>query len=340
MAEEPDGYRLVRLREDLEGVGAPLPLEGALGTALLEEIHAARWPRPHEGSIPTFGSVILTVRPDGVPALPDTEIVPVLPAQADEARRFADGQRTFLVRDAEKVHAVACLCEAAADVARLTRFVEATQSLAVRRTAAGTVDVITPSVGLIWDGVRWLGRPHASAVVDLLTPSVVDSDERVLQGLLELCVQWLGPEGIGATIVWDRADQGTARHVEAARPVPAFSVRCPAHFPALRSAVSQSDGAVLVAADGRVVADGATLLPTSGSRRRIGPGRGTRHTSAHRYSADAPDAVVLVVSEESPVSVYVAGERLDVSLTSTSHGAAATLDPVLGNSVPPVRDER
>lgn len=328
MWEVPDGRRLARLREDLELVGAPIPLHGPLGAALLEEIHGARWPRPHEGWIPTFGSVILTHRAESTPNLVDTEIVPVRADQAEDARRFADGLRTFLVRDAERVHAVACLREAGADVARLTRFVQATDSFVVRRTSAGTVDVITAEAGLIWDGVRWLGRPHASAVRDLLSTAVLESEEEVLQGLLDLCVQWLAPEGIGATLVWDRQDRGTDRNVEAARPVPGFSVLRQAHFPALRSAIAQSDGAVLVAADGRVVADGATLLPTPAARQRIAPGRGTRHTSAQRYSADAPDAVVLVVAEASPVSIYVGGGRLEVNLTATNTGAIATLDLV------------
>lgn len=329
MWEVPDDRRLDRLREDLELIGAPLPLDDDLGHALLHEIHAARWPRPHEGWIPTFGSVILTARVDGAIELPDMEIVPVAVDRADEARRFADGLRTFLVRDADRVHAVACLREAAADVARLTRFARATDAIVVRRTSAGTVDVITRDAGLIWDGVRWLGRPHAASISRLLKTSVAHSDGPVLEGLLELSVQWLAPEGIGATIVWDRAGSGTDRLVEASRPVPGFSVQRAAHFPALRSAIAQTDGAVLVAADGCVVADGATLLPSLSSRETIAPAHGTRHTSAHRYSCDLPDAVVLVVSEESPVSVYVAGERLDVNLTTTRNGmTTATLDPV------------
>lgn len=328
MWQAPDDRRLERLREDLRVVGAPLPLEGGLGTALLTEIHAARWPRPHEGWIPTFGSVILTARVDGRVELADMEIVAVAPDRAEEARRFADGLRSFLVRDAERIHAVACLREAAADVARLTAFVQATDSLVVRRTSAGTVDVITPEAGLIWDGVRWLGRPHAKRASALLAASVTPSDGRVLEGLLELCVQWLAPEGIGATIVWDRKGGGTDRLVEAARPVPAFSVLRAAHFPALRSAVSQSDGAVLVASDGQVVADGATLLPTSSSRESVAPTHGTRHTSAHRYSSDVSGVVVLVVSEDSPVSVYIGGERLDVNLATTTLGATVTIDVV------------
>lgn len=328
MWEVPDDRRLARLREDLEIVGAPLPLEGDVGTALLEEIHAALWPRPHEGWIPTFGAVILTSPGGDDLELQDTDIVPVGVDRADEARRFADGQRTFLVRDPRRIRAVACLHEAAADVARLTRFVRVTDSLAVRRTSAGTVDVIAPDAGLIWDGVRWLGRPHAASVRELLADAVTDHDGPVLEGLLELCFQWLAPEGIGATLVWDRSGNGLDRLVEAARPVPGFSVLHGAHYPALRSAIAQTDGAVLIGPEGRVQADGAKLLPSPAARSRIPAGRGTRHTSAHRYSADVPDAVVIVVSESSPVSVYVGGDHLEVNLTTTAGGPKATLDPV------------
>lgn len=327
MWEVPDDRRLTRLREDLELVGAPLPLDGDLGAAVLEEIHAALWPRPHEGSIPTFGAVILTSPAGEDLELQDLEIVPVGAGRGDEARRFADGQRTFLVRDAQRVHAVACLREGAADVARLTRFVRATDSLVVRRTSSGTVDVIAPDAGLIWDGVRWLGRPHAASMRELLANTVTDHDGPVLEGLLELCMQWLAPGGIGATLVWDRHGRGLDRLVEAARPVPSFSVLHDAHYPALRSAIAQTDGAVLVGPEGVVQADGAKLLPSPAARERIPPGRGTRHTSAHRYSSDVPDVVVIVVSESSPVSMYVAGERLDVNLTTTAAGSKATLEP-------------
>ena len=41
--------------------------------------------------------------------------------------------------------------------------------------------------------------------------------------------------------------------------------------------------------------------------------RGTRHTSALRYSYDDPTATLIVVSEDGPVSVLRGGERLGQS---------------------------
>ena len=45
----------------------------------------------------------------------------------------------------------------------------------------------------------------------------------------------------------------------------------------------------------------------------IAPFRGTRHTSARRYSADDPGATVIVVSEDGPVTVMRAGHLLGAS---------------------------
>ncbi len=332
MLHDHPGHRLDRLREELDRAGAPVPLEGPVGRALLEEVDAARSPRPHEGRIPTFGSVIMTSDPAEVPRLPGVTMVPVDDTPTADARRFADGQRTFLVRDPERVHAVACLTRGTADVARLTSFVQEADLLAVRRTPAGTVDVVTPDAGLIWDGSRWLGKPRAEIVAEQLQQSVEECDPAVLQGLLELCVQWCSPEGIGVTLVWDPKQTGGFPGVEATRPVPAFTVTNRVHFPALRSAIAQADGAMLVTADGVVTGYGATLLPSRAAREAVPPGRGTRHTSAHRYSHDHPELVVLVVSVDTPVSIYVRGERLDVVLTRVLGGASTSVSATAGGA--------
>ena len=323
MIDDRPRYRLDRLREELEHADAPVPLDGPVGRALLEEVDAARWPRVHEGWIPTFGSVILTDT-QAVPRLDGVTMVELGDSAPADARRFADGQRTFLVRDADRVQGIACLTDGTANVARLTRFVHEADLIAVRRTTAGTVDVVTPDAGLIWDGTQWLGKPRAEIVASELQELFDECDPQVLQDLLELCVQWCSPEGIGVTFAWAPTGR-TFANVEATRPVPQVSLTDRAHFPALRSAVAQTDGAVLVAGDGTVAGYGATLLPSPEARTEIPPGRGTRHTSAHRYSYDHPEVVVFVVSEDTPVSVYVRGERLDVVLTKVLGHASTSV---------------
>jgi DNA integrity scanning protein DisA with diadenylate cyclase activity len=72
--------------------------------------------------------------------------------------------------------------------------------------------------------------------------------------------------------------------------------------------LTQTDGAALFDADGRLLALGALLIPTADAEVSVGPVGGTRHTSARRYSHDDPEAVVIAVSEDGPVTVFRRGD--------------------------------
>jgi len=74
-------------------------------------------------------------------------------------------------------------------------------------------------------------------------------------------------------------------------------------FGRCRKALAQVDGASLFDADGTLRAIGVRLIPSTDSEMTIDAFRGTRHTSARRYSADDPGATVIVVSEDGPVTV-------------------------------------
>jgi len=50
------------------------------------------------------------------------------------------------------------------------------------------------------------------------------------------------------------------------------------------------------------------------SVRAVQPFRGTRHTSAQRFSLAEPTTVSFVVSSGGPLSVFFRGERLDLDL--------------------------
>jgi DNA integrity scanning protein DisA with diadenylate cyclase activity len=49
---------------------------------------------------------------------------------------------------------------------------------------------------------------------------------------------------------------------------------------------------------------GVRLVPSDHAERNVDAFGGTRHTSARRYSHDDPDATVIAVSEDGPVSVF------------------------------------
>lgn len=58
---------------------------------------------------------------------------------------------------------------------------------------------------------------------------------------------------------------------------------------------------------------GVRLVPSKTAERTVDPFRGTRHTSARRYSRDDPLALVVVVSDDGPVTVFRDGEMLATS---------------------------
>jgi DNA integrity scanning protein DisA with diadenylate cyclase activity len=77
------------------------------------------------------------------------------------------------------------------------------------------------------------------------------------------------------------------------------------------NALSQFDRAALVDATGCIATVGAHLWSSEASRREIPALRGTRHTSAVRFSADARGSVVFVVSSSGTLSVFHGGQRID-----------------------------
>ena len=89
-----------------------------------------------------------------------------------------------------------------------------------------------------------------------------------------------------------------------------------AHFAPLLNALAQSDRAALVDADGVVRTIGVALRPSAEAVRAVNPYRGTRHTSAQRFSLAEPTTVSFVVSSDGPLSVFARGERLDLESRS------------------------
>lgn len=55
------------------------------------------------------------------------------------------------------------------------------------------------------------------------------------------------------------------------------------------------------------------LVPSAEAETQVEGYRGMRHTSARRYSYDDPNATVIVVSEDGPVTVLRNGELLGTS---------------------------
>ena len=89
--------------------------------------------------------------------------------------------------------------------------------------------------------------------------------------------------------------------------------------------LSQVDGAAVFDASGTLRQLGVLLVASPASESEVDPFRGTRHTSARRYSFDDPTAILVVVSEQGPVTVLRAGQIIGRSPVVAGARRAPTL---------------
>lgn len=303
----PETGRLRRLAEELQESG--LRFNG--GTAafkemLIEEIDRALRPPVHERRVASVGTIL---EPRSDPAtwasgtLLEITHKPVTQERVAAIRRFADGLSSWLVRCTDGTHEWMVFDRPAGSERDLVVLSNVLDATIVQRHPAGAVRVVGSFGVLRWEGFRWHHEPPVSSWIDAVTACSNNADPEVLKAMLAFAVHDLGSMGIGALLIY-RPDGASGPDVEELfTSPPPLQIRKPAHLAPLRHALSQVDGAAIFDAGGVLRRLGVRLVPSTAAEENVDAFRGTRHTSARRYSYDDPIATVIVVSEDGPVSV-------------------------------------
>ncbi len=310
--------RLQRLADELEDEGVPA-LEGAPdGVGALVELAYALRPQLHEGRVPTYGviippsSFVLGEAPPLEQHADTMELIPVSDLDLQFARRFADGVTSFAVRSGDAITHLACFGRNMADEYDLVGLQASVGGLIVQRHPSGQVRVFGPSGVVRWNGVDWHHDAPIDSWIQRLRTVAPDVSVAGAKPLLRFAIHELGGRRIGATLILRPAD----------RPPPAGRLEPLVHNPprlrlehvgeeaALAQALSQTDGASIFDSDATLVSIGIRLAPSAEATQTIGAMEGMRHTSALRYSHDDPHAVVIVVSEDGPVTLMHGGRAI------------------------------
>ena len=229
-------------------------------------------------------------------------------------RRLADGRSSFVVRAVGSDDRLMCFDRTREFESSAVHLAIATGDFVIQRLGQGWVRLTTPDGIATWDGIRWAKKPLSVRIAERIAPTLPGADADVLANLVEFSTHWLGAGRIGAAIVWrldgDARELGRSR-LRIGRGDPAARPHDRTHFAPLLNALSQYDRAVLVDGNGCVTTVGVHLRTSERSRRDIDRFRGTRHTSALRFTADVPNAVVFVVSSGGPLTVAWRGRRLE-----------------------------
>lgn len=311
--------RCERLRGEL--LDADVVLPAASEALALTEVDRARFPRRHERRFPSFGAIILNKdrheMSSTLEALGAT-LFPALPEAADEVRQMADGIQSFALIGSATVE----LALMASPVMGELELVQLRRSLGpsaiiVCRWADATVRLVQHGQIAVFDGTRWWTKPDARTYASTVRRAVPHAPLDLAQAMLDFCVHSMAPSPGGTVLVWcldtETLDRLRADSLHTRR-APALALRFahPVVYSALRHLLSQVDGATAVDARGEVVEIGLHLRASFEAETMVGvsPSKGTRHAAAQRCSHDLPNAVVFVVSDNGPVTVYVRGRTV------------------------------
>jgi hypothetical protein len=313
----PDDRRMARLAEELEDSGLLLEPDGRLRELLLEEVDRALRPEVHERRVPSSGTIVEPrAAPDAWTTGTQLDIshVPIgaMGLALNDARRYVDGLSSWLVRRSEPDHDDFLLFDRPAGSERdLVILAEATQACVVQRHPAGPVRIVGSFGVLRWEGLCWHHEPPITTWLDALGVEDAVGDPEVLEALLRLAVHDLGALGIGALLIYRLGDNRAPRIEDMLSPPPPLCVRKATHLAPLRHALAQVDGAAMFDADGILRRLGVELLPNTEGDRVLPPWQGTRHTAALRYSDEDPNSVVIVISEDGPVTLMRKGAPIE-----------------------------
>jgi hypothetical protein len=309
--------RLRRLSEELEELG--LDFDGLADPAspLVEELDYALRPPVHERRVPSYGAIVEPIV-DVDDWYGSTQLALTRRA-VDElsrkaARRFADGLSSWLVRGVHRTDdALAVFDRPAGSERDLVIIAEAAKASIVQRHPSGSVRAVGGFGVLRWDGVDWHHEPPVTAWIESVSAVEANGDRRVLKKLLAFAVHDLGARRVGAILVY-RPDDEPATAVELRLPIPPpLRIDDAADLAPLRHVLSQVDGAAVFDRTGTLRQLGVRLVPSRVAESDVEGFRGMRHTAGRRYSFDDPDATVVVVSDDGPVTVIRGGELVGSS---------------------------
>jgi hypothetical protein len=310
---EPEAGRRRRLAEELEESGLVVEGSDAFRSLLLEEIEHALRPDVHERRVVSTGTIL---EPRSDPATWESGAqLAITRGPADRqplsaARRFADGLSSWLLRRTDGTSEWMVFDRPAGSERDLVVLASVFDATIVQRHPAGAVRLVGGFGVLRWQGFSWHHEPPASRWIDGITAGSTHGDPAVIEDMLKFAIHDLGSMRIGALLIYrPDGDAGPAVE-ERLPPPPPLRIRVATHLAPLRHALAQVDGAAVFDAGGVLRQLGVRLVPSNEAEETVEALRGTRHTSARRYSRDDPRATVIAVSDDGPVTVFRNGEVL------------------------------
>lgn len=302
---------------------------------MVAEIATCLYTRRHEGNITPLGILFCKnelTREDGV------EIVPMPHLPLDELRHLADGRRTFVVYSGSERPKLAVFKAAIADEVRLLALSLSMKGIVVQREGSGATRIAQNGEVWLVENRTWERKSPLVEHVTLIGQcfgSIPYSHHTSLYSLLKLAYYFLSSKKVGTTLVWrlfGPAEQTMIGLSKVGLDLTSLNLNISdeSSYSIIEHVVQYHDGAVIVGPGGLIEHLGAHLSYLDSTAERVSPDKGTRHTSAKRFSFEHPETLVCAVSEDGPVSIYSDGYKV----TEMAATIGSIVSEVLKRAVP------
>jgi len=302
--------RIRRLTEELNEISPSILVGVSEPEALVEELSYALRPLIHERRVPNYGAVVGPAT--DLPQWADAAGFDVSRRRVDDlrdetVRRFADGIVSWAVRRRHDISDLAVFDRSVGSERDLTIVAAAADAAIVQRHPSGTVRAVGSFGVLRYDGIDWHLVPPVKQWFDVDATETATFEPLLLDHFLRFAVHDVAARGVGTMFVLSTGAKLAAGAERRFGTPPELTIDRPADLAPLYHILGQLDGAAVFDETGVLRHLGVRLVPSLEAESTVEAYRGTRHTSALRYSYDDPSALLIVVSEDGPVSVVHAG---------------------------------
>ena len=284
----------------------------------------------HEGIIPSIGVIFV----EAASELYGVEYVLVPCEQKNMARKFANGIDCFLLYEKEVFFGLVYFNEPLINELLLVRAFPPSGGLFVQRGPTGIVKFFQGNSIILLENRNWFTKPLIKEAAWKISRCILEINHAILNRILEFAFHLLSPiPQVGATIIWWLKDipvlhseaLSTGQDISEFN----FSILDEARAVTFCHFLSQIDGATFLNEYGQFVRTGIHLKNSNKSRLLIPELKGTRHTSAQRFSYDFSNCLVITVSSDGPVTIFSDGVNIADLIIHPSHKAAHDLKKML-----------
>lgn len=270
---------------------------------IIDEIYFAIAPKIHEGFVFSYGAIFV----ESIDDFDKFEKIKLLPEQIETSRKMADGLNWYSLFIQNSFYGLIKIPESSSTEIQMLKFFPLSGGLILNRSNNGTCRIYQGDRIILHDRRNWLIKPNIKNVASNISFCVEKTNKRVLQNLLEFSYHLLSPtEHVGAILVWFLSPQKTNGILEPLQ----LSFMDESHIKLIFHLLAQTDGATFINQQGVLMSSGVQIRYSSKSKKIIPNYKGTRHTSSIRFSYDVSHAIVITISEDGPVSIFLNGVNL------------------------------